>query len=90
MVILSNFSNFDRCQGWLNGFASRRSGCDIQALGHNVTFQCFFDDICYYVDAIDDIVFDFVQETWMKDEFPELLKDEPLNELVASVEEDLH
>lgn len=36
-----------------------------------------FNDTCYYVDVIDDIIFYYVQDTWMKDELSDLLKDKP-------------
>ncbi|XP_039143974.1 uncharacterized protein LOC120281118 [Dioscorea cayenensis subsp. rotundata] len=36
-----------------------------------------FDDTCYYVDAIDDLVSDFVQDIFIKDELSELLEDNP-------------
>lgn len=40
-----------------------------------------FHDTCYYVNTIDDIVSNYVQETWVKDEMSYLLKDELPNEL---------
>lgn len=49
-----------------------------------------FEDTCYYVDVIDDIVSDFVQKTWIKDELSELLKDEPSDELAVLIEEVSH
>lgn len=36
-----------------------------------------FDETCCYIDAIDDLASYYVQETWMKDELSNLLKDEP-------------
>lgn len=33
-----------------------------------------FDDTCYYVDVVDDFVFECMQDKFMKDEFFELLE----------------
>lgn len=47
-----------------------------------------FDDTCYYVNTIDDIASNYVQETWVKNEMSYFLKDEPPNKPNEVVEED--
>lgn len=49
-----------------------------------------FDDICYYVDVVDEFVSKYMQDTFMKDELLELPNDEPFevdkpNDLVEEV-----
>lgn len=40
-----------------------------------------FDDTCYVLNVVDDYVFDFVQDTWMKDKLSEHFNEkEPLME----------
>jgi len=50
-----------------------------------------FDETCYFVDVVDDVVSEFVQETYMKDEHAELLGDDlPDDDVVEKVMEESH
>lgn len=51
-----------------------------------------FNDTCYFVDVVNDLITNYVQDTWMKDELSELLKDEAPNNNETSelVEEVYH
>ncbi|XP_039145567.1 uncharacterized protein LOC120282785 [Dioscorea cayenensis subsp. rotundata] len=39
-----------------------------------------FDDTCYFIDVIDGVISEFVQDTFLKDKLSELLEDDPVDD----------